>query len=83
MSAKLIETKNKVEDGLVFKISHFKRKIKKTKPHKHDDYHELIFLQEGEGFHQIEEKQFLIKVQKPDRETTRNRSKLTRATDFD
>lgn len=62
MSSKLIEVKNKLDEGLVFKISHFKRKIKKTVPHKHDDYNELIFLKEGEGFHQIEEKQYMIKA---------------------
>lgn len=62
MSSKLIEIKNKLDEGLVFKISHFKRKIKKTVPHKHDDYNELILLKKGEGFHQIEEKQYLIQA---------------------
>jgi AraC-like DNA-binding protein len=62
MSSKLIEVKNKLDEGLVFKISHFKRKIKKTVPHKHDDYNELILLKKGEGFHQIEEKQYLIQA---------------------
>lgn len=43
-----------------FKISRFKEQIKRTKPHKHDDYYELIFLSEGEGFHSIETEKFVV-----------------------
>jgi hypothetical protein len=46
-----IDIKNKLDKGLSFKISRFKEQIKKTNPHKHDEYFELIFLFEGEGFH--------------------------------
>ncbi len=60
MENKQIDTKNKLEDGLTFKISRFKEQIKKTKPHKHDEYYELIFLSEGEGFHCIESEKYLI-----------------------
>ncbi len=55
-----IHTKNKLEKGLLFKISPFKEVIKKTRPHKHDEYFELIFLKEGEGFHTIEEQKFVV-----------------------
>ena len=55
-----INIKNKLEDGLTFKISRFKEKIKKTSPHKHDDYYELIFLSEGQGFHSIETEKFMV-----------------------
>lgn len=34
--------------------------IKKTRPHKHDEYYELIFLKEGEGFHSIEDEKFVV-----------------------
>ena len=34
-----IDIKNKLDEGLTFKISRFKEKIKKTSPHKHDDYY--------------------------------------------
>jgi AraC family transcriptional activator of pobA len=34
--------------------------IKKTSPHKHENYYELVYLKEGEGFHWIEENQYLI-----------------------
>lgn len=56
----VIHTKNKLEKGLLFKVSPFKEVIKKTRPHKHDEYFELIFLKEGEGFHTIEEEKFVV-----------------------
>ncbi len=60
MSSQQIETKNKLDEGLAFKISKFKEQIKRTKPHKHDDYYELIFLNDGEGFHWIETNKFMV-----------------------
>jgi len=55
-----IGTKNKLGEGLSFKISRFKEEIKRTNPHKHDGYYELIFLSEGEGFHSIEAEKYLV-----------------------
>ncbi len=55
-----IGIKNKLDEGLTFKISRFKEQIKKTKPHKHDEYYELIFLSEGEGFHSIESEKYMV-----------------------
>jgi AraC-like DNA-binding protein/quercetin dioxygenase-like cupin family protein len=55
-----IDTKNKLEKGTKFKISRFKEQIKRTKPHKHDDYYELILLSAGEGFHSIETEKFVV-----------------------
>lgn len=60
MNSKQIDTKNKLGADLLFKISPFKEVIKKTRPHKHDEYYELIFLREGEGFHTIEEEKFVV-----------------------
>jgi AraC family transcriptional regulator, transcriptional activator of pobA len=60
MNPKEIDVKNKLEEGLLFKISPFKEVIKKTHPHKHDEYFEFIFLKEGEGFHSIEEGKFVV-----------------------
>ncbi|MBN1990503.1 MAG: AraC family transcriptional regulator [Bacteroidales bacterium] len=60
MSVTLIDTKSKLEQGLLFKISRFKEVIKKTKPHKHDEYYELVFLSEGQGFHSIDATRFII-----------------------
>ena len=57
-----ITVKNKLDEGLEFKISKFKEIIKKTKPHKHDGYFEFIYLFEGEGYHCIDNKKVFIKT---------------------
>lgn len=57
-----IPFKNKLAEGQLFKISRFKEKIKRTKPHKHEGYHELIVLTDGDGFHWIETSQFKIEA---------------------
>jgi AraC family transcriptional activator of pobA len=54
-----IAIKNKLEQQL-FKISPFKEVIKRTKPHKHDAYFEIIYLSEGAGFHWIDTQKFQI-----------------------
>lgn len=60
MENNYIDIKNKLNEGLTFKISRFKEQIKKTKPHKHDEYYELIFLNDGEGFHCIESEKYMV-----------------------
>jgi len=60
MNDKKIDIKNKLDEGLTFKVSRFKEQIRKTKPHKHDEYYELIFLSQGEGFHCIESEKFMV-----------------------
>jgi AraC-like DNA-binding protein len=55
-----IGVKNKLEDKQLFKISRFKEIVKRTKPHKHDAYFELIYLSEGAGFHWIDTQKFQI-----------------------
>lgn len=50
----VLPSKNKLETGQLFKLSRFKELIKRTKPHKHDGYFELIVLLEGAGFHWID-----------------------------
>jgi len=49
-----IPKKSKIGVTNNFKISRIKRKIKASNPHKHDAYHELIYLTEGAGFHTID-----------------------------
>ena len=51
---------NKLESDCLFKISPFKEVIKKTVPHKHDGYFELIFISQGEGFHWIETEKYQL-----------------------
>ena len=53
----------KIEDKLGnvdFFIDNFHGKLHKTEAHKHEDYYELIFLSEGEGFHWIETEEYNI-----------------------
>jgi AraC-like DNA-binding protein/quercetin dioxygenase-like cupin family protein len=57
-----IDIKNKLGEGFTFKISRFKEQIKKTNPHKHDEYYEMIFLSEGEGFHCIESERYMVEI---------------------
>jgi AraC family transcriptional activator of pobA len=60
MTVSAIGIKNKLEKHFDYKVSRFKEIIKRTKPHKHDDYFEIIYLSEGEGFHQIEDIQYKV-----------------------
>lgn len=62
MKKNRISIKNKLEEGLTFKVSRFKEQIKKTRPHKHDEYCELIFLEQGEGFHTIETERYVVET---------------------
>jgi AraC-like DNA-binding protein len=50
-----IGKKNKIEKALVIKVSKMKPVIKPTKPHKHEGYHELIFLSKGSGYHVVDD----------------------------
>ena len=38
----------------------FYEEIKKTTPHKHENYYELVYLKKGEGFHWIETEEYVI-----------------------
>ena len=55
-----ISVKNKLEEKQLFKISRFKEVVKRTRPHKHDAYFELIYLSEGAGFHWVDTQKFQI-----------------------
>lgn len=50
---KAIGSKNKIEKGLILKVSKMKPVIKPTKPHRHEGYHELIYLSKGAGQHTL------------------------------
>ena len=55
-----IITKSKIGDREFFKLSSFKPVIKKTHPHKHDNYYELIVLLKGSGYHWIDKERYRI-----------------------
>lgn len=52
MSVK-IETKDKAPEASTIKISAFKKHIRKTNPHTHNNYLELLYLTKGTGKHTI------------------------------
>ncbi|WP_119079236.1 AraC family transcriptional regulator [Chitinophaga alhagiae] len=55
-----IPIKSKITGDSLFKISMMKTVIKPTRPHRHADYHEFIFLDEGSGFHDIGDMSFEV-----------------------
>ncbi|MCG8387131.1 MAG: helix-turn-helix transcriptional regulator [Cytophagales bacterium] len=57
----MINVKKKMEDDRLVKASMMKRVIKPTQPHKHDGYHELIFLSRGSGTHTIDDHVFEVR----------------------
>lgn len=57
---KSIHTKNKIEQGLSLKVSKMKPVIKPTKPHRHEGYHELIYLSKGSGQHTVGDQVFEV-----------------------
>lgn len=55
-----IPVKDKMDAGRPVKISVMKEVIKPTIPHRHAGYHELIFLNAGSGYHEIDGQQLEI-----------------------
>lgn len=53
-----IPVKSKISADQQLKISPFKEVIKPTVPHKHANYYELILLEQGGGYHQIDDHQY-------------------------
>ncbi len=53
--------KDKIETEKVIKVAPFKKHIRKTIPHKHNSYFEIIYLSKGSGYHYIDLDKYLIK----------------------
>lgn len=56
-----IPIKNKLNEKELFRIKRMKEVIKTTNPHGHKDYLEIIYLEQGAGFHQIDYNRFVVK----------------------
>ena len=52
---------DKIEAGQTIKVSHFKKGIRNTVAHKHNNYFEIIYLSQGSGFHNIDLVKYEIK----------------------
>lgn len=55
-----IVSKNKISASVGFKVARFKKEIRKTEPHKHNSYFEIIFLSQGSGVHHIDSRAYKI-----------------------
>lgn len=49
-----IDVKTKIDRHQYLKIAEFKKHIRTTKPHKHNNYVEFVFLISGNGTHTID-----------------------------
>ena len=49
-----LQIKDKSEAGKLIKIAPFRKDIRITEPHKHDNYFEIIYLSKGSGTHSID-----------------------------
>jgi len=56
-----IEIKDKTTPHDTLKVSPFRKHIRKTSPHKHNSYFEIIYLTTGEGTHTIDLKKIALK----------------------
>ncbi len=59
MASQLI-IKDKIETEKVIKVAPFKKDIRKTNPHKHNNYFEIIYLSHGKGYHYIDLNKYAI-----------------------
>src|SRR5215217_3167811 len=55
-----VPIKNKLNEKELFRIKRMKEVIKTTNPHGHKDYLEIIYLEQGAGFHQIDYNRFVV-----------------------
>lgn len=56
-----LEIKDKTRQTEGLKIAPFRQHIRKTTPHKHNSYFEIIYLTKGKGSHTIDTKEYEIK----------------------
>ncbi|HEV7378924.1 MAG TPA: helix-turn-helix transcriptional regulator [Dyadobacter sp.] len=56
-----VEIKNKLNEKELFSIKRMKEVIKTTNPHGHKDYLEIVYLEQGAGFHQIDFNRFDVR----------------------
>jgi AraC family transcriptional regulator, transcriptional activator of pobA len=55
-----LQIKDKSETGKLIKVAPFRKDIRKTEPHKHNNYFEIIYLSKGKGIHSIDYKKYTV-----------------------
>ncbi|MDP4257921.1 MAG: helix-turn-helix domain-containing protein [Bacteroidota bacterium] len=56
-----LHIKDKSENSLFLKVAPFRKAIRKTEPHKHNSYFEIIYLAAGKGYHSIDNKKYEVR----------------------
>jgi AraC family transcriptional regulator, transcriptional activator of pobA len=56
-----LQVKDKSENSLFLKAAPFRKNTKRTEPHKHNSYFELIYLSSGKGYHTIDNHRFQVR----------------------
>jgi AraC family transcriptional activator of pobA len=56
-----IRIKDKSKDSRFLKASAFRKDTRKTEPHKHNSYFELVFLSAGQGYHTIDNLRYEVR----------------------
>ena len=59
MSSQL-QVKDKIETDKTIKAAPFKKDIRTTTPHKHNNYFEIIYLSKGSGYHYIDSRKYEV-----------------------
>lgn len=60
MNPSNIDIKDKTQPSETLKISPFRKEVRKTLPHKHNNYFEIIYLSGGSGFHTIDSRKYEV-----------------------
>lgn len=60
MNPSNIDIKDKTQPTEDLKISPFRKEVRKTSPHKHNNYFEIIYLSGGSGSHSIDSRKFEV-----------------------
>jgi AraC-like DNA-binding protein/quercetin dioxygenase-like cupin family protein len=58
--SKQLTVKDKIEIEMLIKITSFKKGIRTTLPHKHNNYFEIVYLSQGSGYHYIDLNKYSI-----------------------
>jgi len=59
-STSQLAIKNKIETERTIKVAPFRKNVRRTNPHKHNSYLELIYLSQGSGIHGIDSVEYPI-----------------------
>jgi AraC family transcriptional activator of pobA len=55
-----LQIKDKTDGADLIKILPFRKEVKKTTPHKHNNYFEIIYLTGGSGYHSIDTRKYPV-----------------------